>query len=158
MLRPLNVLDLSKFVHNLDLDGRGESRVSSISPLRVMNHPSSRSHIARTSVSRLEKDIVDFSTDENSGTMPILNAVNRSTALQGPALDKAVADVTVLIGSLTKLRDSDGDFVKAGIADVVQYCNGKHPVHQNNTSALGHVMRQAAHYETSLVSFLFCFE
>jgi hypothetical protein len=29
-----------------------------------MNHPSSRSHISRTSVARLERDIVDFSQDE----------------------------------------------------------------------------------------------
>jgi hypothetical protein len=151
---PLDVMQLDKFVHFKDLNSRGEDRVSSISPLRVMNHPSSRSHIARTSVSRLEKDIVDFSTDENLGTIAVLNAVNRTTNLRGDSLTTASNDVRKLIEALVGLRDKDTAFVRKGVSEILLFSNGQHLMYANNSAALGHVSRQLAQNEFTLVILL----
>lgn len=107
-----------------------------------MSHPSSRSHIARTSVSRLEEDIVDFATDENSSRIPVMKAMKSSEQLaQGPPLDQATNEIKGLISALVKLRDADIAFAKNGIESIVNYCNGAHQVHANNLEALGHRLR-----------------
>ena len=66
---PLTVINLSRFVELKGLAARSKGLISAQSPLTVMNHPSSRSHIARTSIARLETDIRDFAKDENSAVL-----------------------------------------------------------------------------------------
>jgi hypothetical protein len=48
-----------------------------------MEHPSARSHIARTSVVRMEADMEDFAEAENVAVVPILKAVNANTSMAG---------------------------------------------------------------------------
>jgi hypothetical protein len=60
---PLESIGLGTFLEFKGLAARGERgepHVSSQTSLRVMNHPSSRSHIFRTFIVRLERDIIDF--------------------------------------------------------------------------------------------------
>ena len=66
---PLHAIDLRTYVEQKTLAARGEAAVTNQTPLRVMQHPSSNSHVARTSVTRLEQDIVDFAADENIGDL-----------------------------------------------------------------------------------------
>ena len=66
---PLHAIDLRIYVEQKTLAARGEAAVTNQTPLRVMQHPSSNSHVARTSVTRLEQDIVDFAADENIGNV-----------------------------------------------------------------------------------------
>ena len=52
---PLHAIDLRNYVEQKTLAARGEEAVTNQTPLRVMQHPSSNSHIARTAVTRLEQ-------------------------------------------------------------------------------------------------------
>ena len=106
-----------------------------------MSHPSSRSHIARTSVARLEEDIVDFATDENSSRIPVMKMMNTEQLTPGVPLDQVVHEVKGLLSALVALRDADISFAKNGIETLVNYCNGSHQVHIENLEALGQRLR-----------------
>lgn len=107
-----------------------------------MAHPSSRSHIARTSVTRLEEDIVDFATDENSSRIPVMKMMSTPEQLTpGVALDQVVHEVKSLLSALVALRDSDITVAKNGIETLVNYCNGSHQLHIENLEALGQRLR-----------------
>ena len=112
-----------------------------------MSHPSSRSHIARTSVSRLEEDIVDFATDENSTRIPVMKMMNTPEQLTpGVALDQVAHEIQGLLSALVALRDADITFAKNGIETLVHYCNGSHQVHIENLEALGQRLRYKGNY------------
>ena len=147
---PLDAINLSSFIEFKSLKSRGENPVSSNSPLKVMSHPSSRSHIARTSVARLEVDIVDFATDENSSQIPMLKVLNNLSHLESNNLSNVVAEVTKMISLLEKVRESDIKFVKQGVDDIVDYCNGDHACHYGDIGALTHRLKQNGHSETYL--------
>ena len=149
---PLNALDLSRFVEMKTRAECGESEVSAESPLRCLSHPSSRSHIARTSVTRLEDDIADFATDENVLALPVIKSVRASTVSEASGLEVAVADMFKLIQGLTKLRESDSSFAKEGTTELLFFCNGQHSCYDDNLIAQAHLIQQVALSETPLVS------
>jgi hypothetical protein len=63
---PLHSIDLRNYVEQKTLSQRGLPTISDNFPLSVLNHPSSRSYIARVSVSRLEVDCKDFAVEGNN--------------------------------------------------------------------------------------------
>ena len=152
---PLDEIELHRFIEYKNLDDRGELKVSSSSPLRVMNHPSSRSHIARTSVSRLENDIIDFASDENQNKLPVMKSVGIDSLIDDDKLEISVGEMFKLISALSKLRDNDSTFSRSALKELLNFTNGDHATHQNNVKALGHLIRQASNNETSLVRFSF---
>jgi hypothetical protein len=149
---PLHAIDLRKYVEQKNRSGRGELTVSAASPLRVMQHPSSNSHIARTSVSRLEKDMSDFAADENAGVLPILKATAGS--LQGAAIELSIRAVSELISSLERLRDKDINTTRVGIKELLDYCNGVTAGANGDVRSLGFSMIQKAGYETAMVNYI----
>lgn len=154
---PLDEIDLKRFIEFKNLSSRGEAAVSSSSPLRVLNHPSSRSHIARTSVVRLESDIVDFSVDENASELPIMKAVGVSVLEKRESLEGAVGEMFKLISSLMKLRDSDTAFVRTAMTDLLAYTNGSHVMYRQSLRAQSHLIRQESGFEAALVRLFECF-
>lgn len=85
---PLEAITLADYVNLQSLQSRGQLQIDGKSPLRVLDHPSSRSHIARTTVERMEIDIADFAVDENHSSIPVLLYTNNSSNLEGPGLQK----------------------------------------------------------------------
>jgi hypothetical protein len=150
---PLHSIDLRNYVEQKSLAGRGETALSVESPLRVMQHPSSNSHIARSAVNRLEQDIADFSVDENKGVMPVLKAINTSGgALQGPGLDRALTSLTKMITALEKMRDRDSIIVKSGIEELLNYCNSTSIGKDVPMKIISHNLQQKAGKEVPMVS------
>ena len=73
--RPLDAVGLAKYTEFRNLQQRQMAQVSGDTPLHVMEHPSSKSHVARTSVYRLETDVRDFAEDENVSLTPVFKAI-----------------------------------------------------------------------------------
>jgi hypothetical protein len=122
---PLRVIGIDKYIEMKSLSARRLPPVNSKSPLEVMLHPSSRSHIARSSVSRLEQDIADFASDENSNLAPVLAVVGSGEGISGPNLDVAITHMQSLINALESLKGRDSVFVREGIQEVVESTNGR---------------------------------
>jgi hypothetical protein len=149
---PLAAIDFDIYVEQKSLANRGEAAVCSESPLRVMLHPSSNSFIARSAVSRLEQDIVDFSNDENKGVLPVLKAINTTGgALVGAGLDTALSAMTSMIAALEKLRGRDAAIVKSGVQELLDYCNSDTPDKHGNVHAIAHSLQQKAGLEVPMV-------
>jgi len=96
-----------------------------------MDHPSSRSHIARSSVIRLEKDIDDFGSDENSASVPVIpvvdaviNAVSSRGSSLSSQISTAVAKIEQLRKLLQTLRQKDGIFVSKSVKELTDSVNG----------------------------------
>ncbi|KAJ1425171.1 hypothetical protein B484DRAFT_93375, partial [Ochromonadaceae sp. CCMP2298] len=147
---PLDEIGLDRFVEHKSLAMRGDAPVQVDSPLRVLGHPSSRSHVARTSVLRLEGDIRDFAADENQTVLPVMKAVGLAALMEKSSLDSAVGEMFKIITALLKLRDGDSAFVKTGLGELLNFCNGEHPRNGNNVRAMGHMIRQEAQSEMAL--------
>ena len=150
---PLGAINLDHYIELRSLANRGEAPVSSESPLRVMLHPSSNSHIARSAVKRLEQDVVDFSADENKGVLPVLKAINTTGgALVGAGIDRALASLNGMIDSLAKLREKDTAIVKSGVKELLDFCNST-ALHKssNNVHTLAHSLQLKAGTEVSMV-------
>ena len=149
---PLHSIDLRNYVEQKSLAGRGEIPVSGETPLRVLLHPSSNSHIARSAVTRLEQDVSDFSIDENKGVLPVLKAINTSGGLlQGPSLDRALVSITSMIAALEKLRDKDSVIVKGGVEELLAYCNCNIGAMEGTVNTLAHHLKQKAGNEVPMV-------
>ena len=150
---PLHSIDLRTYVEQKSLANRGEAPVSSESPLRVMLHPSSNSHIARSAVKRLEQDVVDFSADENKGVLPVLKAINTTGgALVGAGIDRALVSLTGMIDALAKLRDRDAAIVKSGVKELLDFCNSNTiDKHGSSVHTIAHNLQQQAGTEVSMV-------
>ena len=149
---PLHSIDLRNYVEQKNLAGRGEELVSSESPLRVMLHPSSNSYIARSAVTRLEKDVADFSIDENKGVLPVLKAINTTGGLmEGASLDRALSSITSMITALEKLRERDSVIVKSGVVELLDYCNSSVTATSTDVQAIAHSLRQKAGIEVPMV-------
>jgi hypothetical protein len=149
---PLNAIKLQSYIEEKSLAARGEALVSENSPLQVMLHPSSRSHIARTSVARLEADIKDFAHDENAGVIPVLKLIANSGGLKDPAsVDAASGEVQRLQLALEQLRERDTTFIKSGISELVSFANGSAACAAGNARALAHNLYQDAGIEAKLV-------
>ena len=150
---PLGAINLDQYIELRSLANRGEAPVSSESPLRVMLHPSSNSHIARSAVKRLEQDVVDFSADENKGVLPVLKAINTTGgALVGAGIDRALASLTAMIDALAKLRDRDAAIVKSGVKELLDFCNSNTiDKHASSVHTIAHNLQQQAGTEVSMV-------
>jgi hypothetical protein len=121
---PLEAITLSDYVSLQNLQSRGQQQIDNRSPLRVLNHPSSRSHIARTTVERMEKDIADFAVDENNTSIPVLLYTNNSSNLEGSGLQQSINETEGLISKLESLRSNDHNNVKEGMVELLNFVNG----------------------------------
>ena len=121
--RPLEAVNLHAHVEMMTRAARGEDAVTDKSPFRVMQHPSSNSHIARTAVARLEQDIEDFAVHENAGALPVLKATFDGNAVMPAGLDSAIASVNALVAALEQLRAKDTVAVKDGVEELLALCN-----------------------------------
>jgi hypothetical protein len=146
---PLQDISLSKYVEQ---KASADNVTSSASPLTVLNHPLSRSHIARTTVSRLEQDIYDFSTDQNKATTPRLAFLNSSLDVSDTTRDSAITQTSNLISSLEQLREKDTSFIKLAIAELLKYANGEKGVATNDYSSIKHGVLLVGNLETIMVS------
>jgi hypothetical protein len=148
---PLHSIDLRNYVEQKNLSGRGEAPVSSQSPLRVMQHPSSNSHIARSAVTRLEQDVSDFSVDENKGVLPVLKAINTGGGvLNGPGIDRALSSLKGMISALELLRKKDTSIVREGMGELLAYCNSATVGRDGNVQAIGYNLQQKAGAEVPM--------
>ena len=146
----MNVIELQKFVELKSLSARSQDLVSSQSPLTVMNHPSSRSHIARTSVTRLETDIRDFSKDENSAVIAVMKSISGADLNESSAVSAARESINTLLAALRNLKTADSDFVRKAVVEVQTVVNGISLCDQGHMSALQHNLYQVAGRETTI--------
>ena len=122
------------------------------SGITVMNHPSSRSHIARTSVERLEKDVDDFYEDCGSTTTPFMKSIPREASeIESADLTTMLKEMESVYQSILTIKENDLSFVKQASIELLQYCNGSHMIHSQNIGAISHILLQKAHIETTLV-------
>jgi hypothetical protein len=121
--------------------------------ISVMKHPSSRSHIARTSVTRLEKDVNDFYDDSESTTLPFIKCLPLDvSALRMIDFQSAFSEASQLLEKLNAIKQRDLQFVGAGLQDLLSFTNGSHPYFTNNFRAVGHRLMQIGSSESFLVS------
>lgn len=148
---PLDTIALGLYVETRTLSERGVDPISVQSPLRVMQHPSSRSHIARTSVERLEGDINDFASDENSSVIPVMKCINsRNSAFTREHMDRATAEIQKLMNDLILLRDRDTKAVTHGVSELLSYTNGYDHFKQGSEAAGSHILLQKGGLEVAL--------
>ena len=121
---PLSVINLSRYVELRGLSARSKGLVSSASVLNVMHHPSSRSHIARTSIARLETDIRDFAKDENSTVLPVMKIVSEERLSSADGVDECTKELLEISSALIKLRQADSEFVRNGVSELLSFANG----------------------------------
>ena len=156
---PLHSIDLRNYIDLKDLASRKYEQVDPKFPIHVLNHPSSRSYIARVSVTRLEQDLKDFASEENVLKTPVLKFVNNTINWDYPDatknIDSAVNAVASLVANLETLRDNDNTVVKLGIEEIVNYCNGSFLTSVGDIRALRHNLLQRAKTESSLVSLIY---
>lgn len=160
--QPLAVIGLSTYVELKSLSERHLQPVSGDSPLQVMSHQSSRSHIARTSVARLEVDIRQFSDAENSVATPVMHHIG-SGDFEGRQNEIApsIHLITSLLDQMAKLKAKDMIFVNAAITEVVAATNGDGVVaakRNQNIDMLRHKLYQIAGLESTLVRCCVSFE
>ena len=149
---PLHSIDLRNYVEQKSLANRGEIAVSEQSPLRVMQHPSSNSYIARSAVNRLEQDVGDFAADENKGVLPVLKAINSTVgSLVGAGLDRAMSSMSSMIAALEKLRERDASIVKEGVKELLDFCNSDTLEKEGNVYTMAHNLQQKAGLEVPMV-------
>jgi hypothetical protein len=154
---PLSVIGLNDFVEFKSLSDRNITPVSAASPLEVLNHPSSRSHIARTSVHRLEIDIRDFANDENISLTPIIKNIytNDLPNKTKDEFEHCVILLNRLTDELNKLKSKDALFVNNGIEEIVNCTNGDGVIgarRVNDFPILRHKLYQYGGLESVLVS------
>mgnify|MGYP006078914063 CR=1 FL=1 len=139
--RPLDAVGLAQYTEFRNLQQRNLEKVSGDTPLHVMEHPSSKSHVARTSVYRLERDIHEFSEDENVSMAPVFKSIfdDGDTNLD---LIAATNVIETLEKSLVQTRNSDSEFVRSGIPEILAYCNGSSHAHAGSLRAMGHRLHQ----------------
>jgi hypothetical protein len=148
---PLEILKLSTYTEPRTLKERGLDAVSIQSPLRVMSHPSSRSHIARTSVQRLEGDINDFATDENASMLFVYKSINsRKSSFDKSHVKEALAETNRLINDLIQLRDRDTKIVTEGVTELLSYTNGYDHFKQGSEPAGAHILLQKGGFEANI--------
>jgi hypothetical protein len=148
---PLETLGLSRYIGLRKNRDRPGNAVSAKSHISVLEHPSSRSYIARTSVTRLEKDIADFAVDENDGEVAVLADLNSDLTISVSVVEQAAANLNSLAEALAVLRAQDTQSSKAGIEAIVNHCNGSAAVERGDVRALGHSLLQKAGSEAALV-------
>jgi hypothetical protein len=125
--------------------------------ITVMNHPSSRSHIARTSVSRLEKDYLDFMLDSKSAQVPYIEFLPlQISSLERLDISSAIKKIQELHDALLTLKNQNLSFGVEGAGNIEDFVNGRNPYFASNLRASGHQLMQVAGQELSLV-FLFIF-
>lgn len=132
---------------------RGEMPVDSKTPLTVLEHPLSRSHIARTSLTRLEQDIVDYASDESSTLMPMMEFSASIKASGGSNIGEVIPKVKGIIDALTKLRDQDSTALKKGIHEVTKFCNGEAVQFMDDFVTNKHSLLRFAKAETDMVRY-----
>jgi hypothetical protein len=127
----------------------------STSSLAVMNHPSSRSHIARTSVTRLEKDIKDYYSDMETMKTPYMKSLPIDMSkLQSIDFGHVYKEIQYLLSNVESMKYEDMEFVQKGGAEILNFCNGNHDVFRESVRALGHRLLQVGQNEATLVSAL----
>ena len=149
---PLGAIDLSQYIEYKSLFARGEHPVSCESPLRVMLHPSSNSHIARSAVTRLEQDVIDFSNDENKGVLPVLKfIVTTSSSLNKTNLEGCVASMKSIMTALEKLREKDQMIIRNGIEELLNFCNSSTDATNGDIQAVAYSLQHRAGTEVPMV-------
>lgn len=153
---PLKVIGLDDFIEYKSLADRKIPSVSSNSPLEVMQHPFSRSHIARTSVARLEEDIHNFANDENISLVPILKSIYNTDMDSKSAddIEGSIRFINRLNIELNKLKSRDMAFTDGGIEEIVSCTNGDGSVgarRVNSRAILHHKLMQMSGVESVLV-------
>jgi hypothetical protein len=153
---PLSIIGLEKYVDYQNLLTRGESMVSTASPLNVMSHPSSRSHIARTSVARLEQDISNYGVDENESVLPVLKFTVPIERNGSTDIKYAIDESSKLLASLYSQREKDIKFIRSSVRDIINFCNGlsisnSPDLSPNECIILAHALMKKSGYEATLV-------
>lgn len=148
---PLAIIGLGKFIQATK--SSENTSISEVSPLTVMEHPSSRSHIARTAVDRLEKDIKAFAHDENSKQRLNYSPIVQCNFQDKSSILSAFNATSELINTLSLLRERDSMFTRKSISQLIKVCNGRAPGQETVVSAVGHVAKQLANTEASLVRY-----
>jgi hypothetical protein len=121
--------------------------------LRVMKHPSSQSHIARTSVARLEQDMKDFAVDEHGMQMAVIASVPEDVDnLTAENLMSLHNDFKAILTALEDLKAKDADFARKAVPELLDLCNGRHASYSGNVTAQGYSLLQFVGSETYLVS------
>lgn len=157
-LTPLLTAQLKDFTTLKSYVERGELPVDSRTPLTVLEHPLSRSHIARTSLTRLEQDIVDYANDESSTLMPMMEFSAAVKASGGSNIGEVIPKVKGIIDALTKLRDNDSTALKKGINEVTKFCNGEAVQFMDDFVTNKHSLLRFAKVEADMVSYNYYYQ
>jgi hypothetical protein len=155
VLSPLMTSMVSSSIQLKGYQDRGEIPVSSQSPLTVLQHPLSRSHIARTSLARLEQDIVDYANDESHSLQPVMDISKSLRDLPSAKTNllTAIDRLKLIMQSLVTLRENDNKVLKQGIADILKFCNSNFSSNVNDFHSLKHVIMRYSRSEAEMVIF-----
>lgn len=118
----------------------------------VLQHPASRSHIARTSLTRLEQDMTDFYADASQTKVAHLTVLPLDTQRLHANLDvaQALTQLTGLQRTIEGLRDADMKFATQAMKQLVLFANGKHALFVQQDVAIAHILAQQSGAEMSL--------
>jgi hypothetical protein len=154
---PLMTPSLSVFVDYTAAIGNNSTTMSS--GISVMSHPSSRSHIARSSVTRLEDDFVNFHKDAASSSIPYIKflPIQLSELSKLTEFSSALQNTNNILSSLLKLKEADIQMAFEFTRVVEDFANGLHPYFRDNLRALAHSLMETAGFELFTVFIFFSF-
>jgi hypothetical protein len=122
-----------------------DNSTTSSSGISVMSHPSSRSHIARSSVTRLEDDFVNFHKDAATSSIPYIKFLPiQVSELSKVAFNSALQSTNNILSSLLKIKETDIQTAFEFTRVVEEFTNGLHPYFHDNFHALGHSLMETA--------------
>lgn len=152
---PLSCLGLNNFCA---LRGRGEKGLGPVDgqlPFLVKHHPSAKSHIAITSLERIQEDLKYYADKENVTRTPALKMFFESDVEiymknpQGPEVTQAYEFMENLLRALTDLQKRDTRYIFQGITYLLNYANDSDCMNRNYPEVelarrFGHTLGQFA--------------
>lgn len=128
---PLAPIGLTSYVKMRSRSERGQSELSPTVPFNVREHPWAKSHVANSTISRLEDDVNFYADQENRAMLADLvdlypeDIANYAQADRATAGDNAIRKIGGLLQAFEKLRAQDKRYISRARAFVDYTSNGK---------------------------------
>jgi hypothetical protein len=133
---------------------------NNLQAFNVLHHPASLTHIARTSYTRLQQDISNYITDENTNTYPVLKFISELNNSNDKAnIEVAVQRMMELGASLKRIKEKDLNYLKIAIPDI-KNCINKRLTNDTKSltrKRLTQSLFQRAGIEPTLVLFIYIY-
>eukprot|EP01012_Entosiphon_sulcatum_P007139 TRINITY_DN13559_c0_g1_i1.p1 TRINITY_DN13559_c0_g1~~TRINITY_DN13559_c0_g1_i1.p1 ORF type:complete len:4669 (-),score=764.85 TRINITY_DN13559_c0_g1_i1:3029-17035(-) len=160
--RPLDALNLDQFIEFTDRRDRGLPLIDERLPFDLSSHPSSFASVAKAMLSRLSTDMQEFAHLSNTRRTPTLKGMRPHDMRTAVAADKSnktrqigkmLGDLKLLHLKLTRLRDTDSDYVGKAIPIIhgcANYVDIKSGSSKEKISRLTYLLRRYSGRETEM--------